>query len=282
MRIDSHQHFWKFDPIRDSWIDQSMEAIQKDFLPPHLKPLLQANKIEACIAVQADQSETETEFLLDCAAKNSFIKGVVGWVDLRAHNVEARLQHYSQNTLFKGVRHIVQAEANDFMLSADFQKGVGKLEEFNLTYDILIFPSQLTAAIALVKKFPNQKFVIDHMAKPEIKLGKIEKWQKHIKTIAQYPNVYCKISGMTTEADWKHWSTKDFYAYLDVVFEVFGTNRIMYGSDWPVCLLAATYKEQLQILETYIKTLSIDEQIKIMGTNAVGFYQVLETKAGNN
>ncbi|MCF7567866.1 amidohydrolase family protein [Sabulilitoribacter arenilitoris] len=275
MKIDAHQHFWKFDPIRDAWIDESMQIIRKDFLPKDLKPILKQNDIDGCVAIQADQSETETEFLLDCAAKNSFIKGVVGWVDLRAENVESRLEFYSKNTLFKGVRHIVQAEANDFMLGKDFQNGISKLEQFNLTYDILIFPPQIESAIDLVNKFPNQKFVIDHIAKPYIRLGKIDNWKTKMIELSKAQNVYCKVSGMVTEADLKHWKTSDFTPYLDVIFSTFGTDRILYGSDWPVCLLAAKYEQQLQLVQDYIKGFSENDKTKILGSNAIKFYNLL-------
>ncbi|MFD1163721.1 amidohydrolase family protein [Hwangdonia seohaensis] len=274
MKIDAHQHFWKFDPVRDAWIDDSMQIIRRDFLPQDLKPILNENNIDGCIAVQADQSETETDFLLDCATQNTFVKGVVGWLDLRTENVEERLAHYSKNTLFKGVRHIVQAEANDFMLGKDFQNGIGKLAPFNLTYDILIFPPQIEDAIALVNKFPNQKFVVDHIAKPYIKSGEIEEWKTKMTELAKAQNVFCKVSGMVTEADLKHWKISDFNPYLDVVFNAFGIDRILYGSDWPVCLLAAQYQEQLHIVQNYVKDFSKEEQSKVFGLNAVKFYNL--------
>ncbi|NVK53559.1 MAG: amidohydrolase family protein [Flavobacteriaceae bacterium] len=272
MNIDAHQHFWKYNPVRDAWIDDSMQVIRRDFLPQDLKPILTANNINGCVAVQADQSETETEFLLECAKQNPFIKGVVGWLDLRAECIEERLEHYSKNKLFKGVRHIVQAEANDFMLREDFQNGISKLNQFNLTYDILVFPQQLDAAITLVNKFPNQKFVVDHIAKPYIKEAKVKGWKANIQELAKAPNVYCKVSGMVTEADLKHWKPSDFKPYLDIVFEAFGANRIIYGSDWPVCLLAAEYEQQLNIVQNYIQDFSEANKAKIMGGNAVEFY----------
>ena len=274
MKIDAHQHFWKYNPIKNAWIDESMKVIRRDFLPKDLKPILSENKIDGCIAVQADQSEAETLFLLKLAEKNSFIKGVVGWVDLCAENIEDRLKYFSKYKKLSGVRHIVQGEPNDFMLRADFQNGISKLKQFNLTYDILVFPTQLFAAIELVKKFPDQLFVIDHIAKPEIKEGKIDSWKNNMERIAKYPNVYCKISGMVTEADLQHWKKEDIIPYLDVVFRAFGTGRIMYGSDWPVCLLAASYKEQLNIVEDYIAEFSTEDKTKIMGENASHFYNL--------
>lgn len=274
MKIDAHQHFWNYDPIRDAWIDESMHVIRKDFLPQDLAPILKTNNIDGCVAVQADQSETETEFLLACAKQNTFIKGVVGWVDLLHNNVEERLAHFSENNLLKGVRHIVQGEADDFMLRHDFQNGISKLEQFNLTYDILVFPTQLEAAITLVNTFPNQKFVLDHIAKPYIKDGKINTWKALIHKLAEAPNVYCKISGMVTEADLKQWKPSDFKPYLDVVFNAFGIDRIMYGSDWPVCLLASQYEQQINIVQNYIKDFSEEEKEKIMGRNAITFYNL--------
>ncbi|WP_242084331.1 amidohydrolase family protein [Aestuariivivens sediminis] len=272
MTLDSHQHFWNYNPVRDAWIDDSMATIRKDFLPQDLQSVLKKNGIDGSIAVQADPSETETEFLLSCAKTSPFIKGVVGWVDLLNDNLEERLSHYSKNKLLKGVRHIVQAEPNDFMLRTDFQHGISKLERFNLTYDILVFPYQLNAAIKLAHRFPNQKFVLDHMGKPFIKTGEIDQWKKDIIALSKASNVYCKVSGMVTEADLTQWKISDFKPYLDVIFEAFGTDRVLYGSDWPVCLLAAKYEQQLRIIQDYIGAFSKHEKAKIMGINARDFY----------
>ncbi len=276
MRIDAHQHFWKYDSFHHAWINESMYPIRKDFMPGDLWPILKENNIDGSIAVQALQSETETEFLLACAEKNAFIKGVVGWLNLLSKNVEERLLHYSKNKLFKGVRHIVQAEADEFMLQPDFQYGLSKLEPNNLTYDILIFPHQLKAACVLVKKFPLQKFVVDHLAKPLIKDGIIDGWKQDIEELAKFPNVHCKVSGFATEADKESWEPSHFKPYLDIIFNAFGTDRILYGSDWPVCLLAADYREQLGVVESYIENFSEEDKKKVMGENAVTFY-ALET-----
>ncbi len=274
MNIDSHQHFWKYDPVKNSWIEDHMKVIRRDFLPLDLQPILKKNAIDGCIAVQADQSEAETEFLLSLAENNSFIKGVVGWVDLKAENIEERLAYFARFEKLKGVRHIVQAEPDDYMLDEKFQRGISLLKQFDLTYDILVFPSQLPASIELVNKFPNQKFVVDHIAKPLIKEGKIENWKKNMESLAKSPNVMCKISGMVTEADWNSWKSKDFDPYLDVIFNAFGANRILFGSDWPVCLLAAEYQQQLEIVENYISHLPNEVQDKIMGGNAINFYSI--------
>ena len=273
-RIDSHQHFWKFDPVRDSWIDETMQNIQRDFLPEDLQPLLKENQFEGCVAVQASQSEEETEFLLDLASKNDFIKGVVGWVDLRNENIEERLQFFSDQKKLKGFRHVVQGEADDFMYGAEFRRGIAALKPFNYTYDILIFERQLPAAISLVKDFPNQKFVIDHIAKPDIKSGSIDSWKNGIEEIAKYDNVWCKISGMVTEANWKNWKPEDLKPYLDVIFENFSVDKLMYGSDWPVLNVASDYNEVVKTLEDYISKFSIEDQNKIWFENANEFYKL--------
>lgn len=274
IKIDAHQHFWVFDPVRDAWIDDTMKVIQRDFLPQDLAPLLGENNIEGCIAVQADQSEKETEFLLDLAANHSIIKGVVGWVDLVAENVADRLAHFANNLLFKGVRHIAQGEADDFLLRPDVQNGIGQLSKFGLTYDILVFQHQLPAAIELVKQFPNQPFVLDHIAKPQISKGIDVNWKANILKLATFPNVSCKLSGMVTETTNFQWTKEEFSPFIEIVFKAFGTDRILYGSDWPVCLLAANYKNQLEIVQNYISTLSQIEQAKVMGNNAVNFYKI--------
>ena len=275
MKLDSHQHFWKYSPQQHNWIDDSMVSLKRDFLPNDLEPHLVKNKIKACVVVQADQSEKETEFLLELATQYEFIKGVVGWVDLRAKNVEERLQFYSQNQYFKGVRHIVQSEKQDFLLDPAFQNGIGKLGNLNLTYDLLIYSHQIEAAIKLVSQFPNQKFVLDHLAKPNIKNGKIDPWKNQIQRLAQFSNVSCKISGMVTEADHSQWKPSDFIPYLDIVFDAFGENRILFGSDWPVCLLAASYQEVYQLITDYTANFSLEQRDKLFGGNAERIYNII-------
>ena len=274
MRIDSHQHFWKFDPVRHAWIDSSMQNIAKDFLPKDLKPLLETNLMDGCIAVQADQSETETQFLLGLAEENSFIKGVVGWVDLSAEDLSQRLEVFSKNTLFKGVRHVLQTEKEGFMLKDPFLRGISELKNFNLTYDILIYPNQLEEARLLIEKNPDQPFVLDHLAKPYIKQQKIKNWASDIKELAKYKNVYCKLSGMVTEADWNHWQFENFKKYLSVAFDTFGSDRLMFGSDWPVCLLAGSYEHVVKIIDLFIENLEQEEKNNIMGGNACNFYNL--------
>lgn len=274
IRVDAHQHFWHFDPVRDVWIDDSMKIIQRDFLPEDLQPIFVANDIDGCVAIQADQSEAETAFLLKLAADHTFIKGVVGWVDLVADNLENRLAHFAKNPFFKGVRHIAQGEVDDFLLRKDVHKGIRSLAKFGLTYDILIFSHQLPAAIELVQLFPEQPFVLDHMAKPKISEGLSEDWRLHINQLAAFPNVCCKLSGMVTETTDFQWLKNDFKPFLDLIISAFGTNRLLYGSDWPVCLLAASYQEQMAIIEDYIATFSEHERARIMGGNAIEFYNL--------
>ena len=274
MIIDSHQHFWHYDPVRDAWIDESMRIIARDFLPKDLKPILKESRVEGCVAVQADQSEEETHFLLSLAVQNPFVKGVVGWVDLKADDLPERLAYFSKNPLFKGVRHILQAEKEGYMLQDSFLNGISLLKDFNLTYDILIYPHQIKEAIELVKKNPEQPFVIDHLAKPYIKDKKIKQWASDIKQLAAFEKVHCKLSGMITEADWNHWQSNDFNDFMSEVLEAFGTDRIMFGSDWPVCLLAGSYPHVIRIVEDFIQNLSPVDRNKIMGENARNFYRL--------
>lgn len=275
MILDAHQHFWKFDPVRDAWIDNSMRILQRDFLPPELKQVLSENGVDGCIAVQADQSETETRFLLDLAAEYDFVKGVVGWVDLRAANIGARLDYFAQFPKLKGFRHIVQGEADvNFMLRPAFRRGMALLEKHGLTYDILVFPHQLGAALELVKSCPNQKFVIDHLAKPYIKDRFFDGWAALMRELSRCDNVWCKVSGLVTEADWAHWKYEDFVPYLDLAFETFGPRRLMYGSDWPVCLLGGSYCEVRGILTRYLESFTAAEKDMVWGQNAIDFYNL--------
>jgi len=281
LKIDSHQHFWKFDPVRDSWIDDSMAAIRRDFMPGDLKPILDKFAVNGCVAVQADHSETGTEFLLSLADQYDFIKGVVGWVDLQAANVSERLAHYRQFKKLKGFRHVLQGEPDRaLMLSPRFTKGIGALKIYDYTYDILIFPDQLGYTHQFVKTFGGHRFVIDHIAKPDIKNKNIDRWANGIKAIAKFENVWCKVSGMVTEADRQNWVLSDFEPYLDTVFEAFGTNRVMFGSDWPVCNVAGGYQQMLSVVKNYVSKLSADEQARFWGLNAVNFYKLeFEQKA---
>ncbi len=274
-RIDSHQHFWQYNPQKHDWITDDMKVIQRDFLPSDLLPILQKNNIDGCISVQADQTEDETDFLLELSDNHDFIRGIVGWVDLRADNIYERLEHYSQFKKLKGFRHIVQSETDtEFMLRPKFKNGITALALYDFTYDILIYHYQLEQAIQFVKLFPNQKFVLDHLGKPDIKSGEYALWQTNIKKLALHQNVFCKISGMITEGEWDDWKPSDFKVYLDTIVKAFGTERLMYGSDFPVCTLAATYEAQLNIITVYFSTFTNLEKKKIMGDNASKFYGI--------
>ena len=282
MNIDSHQHFWRYDAVRDAWITDSMAVLKRDFLPEHLAPELDANGIDASIAVQADQSENETMYLLGLAEKNPRIAGVVGWVDFRAPDVGRRLEHFSHFPKLRGFRHIAQSEPDDrFLAQEQFVTGAAQLRTFGFVYDILIYPKQLPAAIELAARLPDQRFVVDHLAKPEIKGAKTAPWAVQIRTMAQNKNVFCKLSGMVNEADWKRWKADDFKPYLDIVFDAFGPDRLMFGSDWPVCLLAATYRQVKQLIAGYVKEFSRSDQQNIFGGNAARFYGLKAMQHGS-
>lgn len=274
-KVDAHQHFWQYDPEKHGWISERMEVLKKDFMPPDLKKEMEAVDIDSCIAIQADQTEKETQFLLSLAEEYGFIDGIVGWLDIQAHDFNKKLERFVQHEKFKGLRHIVQDEPDDrFLLQPDFLNGMSILGHYHLPYDILIYARHLPVAVEFASKFPDQKFVVDHIAKPKIEEQKIEDWENGIRELAQHPQMYCKVSGMVTEADWKHWKTEDFKRYLDVIFDAFGMDKLMFGSDWPVCTLAAGYDEVVQLLEEYIAPLPAKEQQLILGGNAKRFYNL--------
>jgi L-fuconolactonase len=272
--IDAHVHFWNYNKTRDAWITDEMKVLQKDFLPGDLQNELSENNVEGIVAVQADQSENETQFLLDLAETNSTIKGIVGWVDLQNKNIEEKLLYYVNVPKIKGFRHIVQSENNGFLRNKKFLNGVGYLKKFDFTYDILIYENQLKEAIGFVNKFPGQKFIIDHCAKPSIKNKSMAEWKKLIKEIAENENVFCKISGLITEAKWNQWNEKDLYPYLDSVFESFSTERLLFGSDWPVMLVSGTYSKWKNFLENYMNQFSSEDKKKVFSENAIKFYNL--------
>ncbi|GAA4307130.1 amidohydrolase family protein [Mucilaginibacter gynuensis] len=275
LKIDSHQHFWIYDPVKDAWITDDMSVIQRDFLPDNLAPLLQYNHISGCVAIQADQSDKESDFLLGLAKDSHIIRGVVGWVDFQADDIESRLEHYSRFPKLKGFRHVLQAEPDvRFMLGAKFMHGISLLKKYDFTYDILIKPQHLQAAAEFVAAFPEQRFVIDHLAKPLIKDGLIDEWQEGIGRLAKFPNVYCKVSGFVTEADWHSWQAADFIPYFDIVFNSFGLKRVMFGSDWPVNVLAGGYNRALKVLTDYTAKFTETEQAQFWGQNAMDFYRL--------
>ena len=270
--IDSHQHFWKYHPQNHAWINEDMKIIQKDFLPEELSSIFDKEHIDGCVSVQVDQTEAETQFQIELAKDNPFIKGVVGWINLMNPSIEATLEKYQDKPIVKGFRHILQGEAKGFMLQPKFIDGLKALANNNYTYDLLIYHHQIPDALKLLKELDSFKIVVDHIAKPDIKNSHITEWEKNIKALANYPNVYCKISGMTTEADWKNWTAQDLTPYLDIVVEAFGTNRLMFGSDWPVCLVASSYHQWLRTVKDYFSTFTKEEQAKIFATNCESFY----------
>lgn len=275
MIIDSHQHFWRYNAENHAWINDDMSVIKRDFLPKDLKPIYDTHGIDGCVVVQVDQNEVENEFLLALARQHTFIKGIIGWVDFRAANISDRLSFYSSIKLIKGFRHIVQGEPDKrFLMGEFFCRGIAGLRQHNFTYDILVYAHQLEQVEEFVKRFPNQPFIIDHLAKPSIKEKSIEDWRQRMTRIAKNENVYCKLSGMVTEADWNKWNYNDLQPYMEAVLEVFGTKRLVYGSDWPVCLVAASYERQINVVRQFISRLSAAEQAEIMGENAIRFYHL--------
>jgi L-fuconolactonase len=274
MRIDSHQHFWRYSAAEYPWIQVDW-LIRRDFLPADLEPALTSCGLDGSIAVQARQTLEETRWLLELAEASPFIKGVVGWVDLRSPRLEEQLAEFTNRPKLVGVRHVVQDEPDDrFMVRADFQRGVAKLAQFGLTYDILLFPRQLPAAVELVRAVPEQRFVLDHIAKPLIRDGVLSPWQEQLRAIAALPNVMCKVSGLVTEARWQGWKPDDFRPYLDAVFEAFGPDRLMFGSDWPVALLAANYQQVFALARDYVARGGEVVEAKVFGLNASRFYDL--------
>jgi L-fuconolactonase len=275
MKIDTHQHFWRYNTAQYLWMGENMGSLRRDYLPGHLAPLLKSAGIDGTVAVQARQQLEESYWLLELANQNPFIKGVVGWVDLCNPKVTEQLEKLAPHTKFRGVRHVIHDEPDDrFMMREDFRRGLSQLNKHGLTYDLLLFPRHLPVACELLKLFPEQQFVLDHIAKPLIKERKLKPWRTDIRRLAKFTNVYCKVSGLVTEAHWTHWNRADFRPYLDVVFESFRTKRIMIGSDWPVCTLAGTYTEVVQVFCDYVTQLSETEQADVWCNNAQGFYGV--------
>jgi L-fuconolactonase len=275
MIIDAHQHFWRYNLERHGWITDEMATIRRDFLPKELEQLYRQNDIDGCVAVQVEQTEAESEYLLAFSRMHEFIRGIVGWVDLRASDIKERLDYYSGEKKMKGFRHIVQGESDpDFLSGDDFCRGIGLLKSYEFTYDILVYHHQLSQVQSFVRKFPGQSFIIDHIAKPAIARHEMKQWAADMRAIASHGNVYCKVSGMVTEADVNNWTYDDLAPYIDVVLECFGPSRLVYGSDWPVCLVAASYEEQFGVVKKAIDKLSPAEKKQILGENAIRFYHL--------
>lgn len=273
MRIDAHQHFWNYSAAEYPWIGQGT-PLERDWMPDALEREAAKVHIDGSVAVQARQTVEESRWLLKLAAASQFIKGVVGWVDLQSLTVEDDLASLSREAKFVGVRHVVQSEPADFMLKPEFLRGLGKLKQFNLAYDLLLFPKHLPSAVRVAQQLPEQRFVLDHIAKPLIRAGIIQPWKNDIRELAKQPNVSCKISGLVTEAKLAGWKKEDFRPYLDVVFETFGEDRVMFGSDWPVCLLAGSYDDVHGLAADFFNQFSETVRGKFFGGNAARIYRI--------
>jgi L-fuconolactonase len=271
-RIDAHQHFWRYDPVEYDWIDDRMDRLKRDFLPADLQPELAASGFTACLAVQARQTPDETRSLLALADAHDFIAGVVGWVDLRSPALEDELDALSGHPKLVGVRHIVQSEPGDFLARADVRRGIARLRPFDLVYDVLIYERQFPAAVDFVAAFPDQPFVLDHLGKPDIRHGRLDDWAAQLRAIARHPHVSCKLSGLVTEADWQHWTPAALRPYLETAIDAFGPARLMIGSDWPVCTVAASYRQVVQLVEDVIAGWSPTERDAVLGGTARRVY----------
>jgi len=277
VRVDSHQHFWRYDPAEYDWIDERMSVLKRDFLPEHLRPQLQQAGFDGCVAVQARQTLEETRFLLELADRSPFVVGVVGWVDLRSSDVAGQLARFRGRQKLVGLRHIVQAEPDDrFLLGSDFCRGVEMLQRLGYAYDILIYPHHLKVATEFARRFPGMRFVLDHLAKPDIRNGRLDDWRRDLSALAAQPHVFCKLSGLVTEADWRRWTADEIRPCLEAAFDCFGPERLMIGSDWPVCTLAADYARTMGVVLDYLERRSAAERAGVLGGNAVRFWKLEE------
>jgi L-fuconolactonase len=272
-KIDAHHHLWQYDKKNYGWIDQNMRVLRRDFLPADLETEMRSAGMDGAVAVQARQTLSETAWLLDLADQSSFIRGVVGWAPIASENFSADLDHLHSCRKLKGLRHVIQDEPDDnFILDPSFNRGIARLKDTGLVYDILIFERHLPAAIHFVDRHPRQTFVLDHVAKPRIRERVMDPWRCNIAELAKRDNVYCKISGMVTEADWVGWRQEDLWPYLEVVLKVFGPQRLMVGSDWPVCLLATSYIGWFEVLNDFLGKLAVTERERIFGGTASEVY----------
>ena len=266
--VDAHLHLWQYDPVEYAWIDGTMSPLRRDFLPADAQDVMRRAGVDACIAVQARQTLEETRWLLELADQNPCIAGVVGWVDLESDELGTQLDAFTSHARLVGVRHIVQAEPDDFLARPRFRRGIAQLARTGLSYDILVYARQMPAAVSFAAAFPDQHFVLDHVGKPDIRHGEYRHWQTHLVRLAEMPNVWCKLSGLVTEADWRNWTHGMLRPYLDAALDAFGPARLMMGSDWPVCTLAASYSAVLDLIEAAIGEYSADEQAQILGGTA--------------
>jgi L-fuconolactonase len=273
-QVDAHQHFWIYNQREYGWIEEAMAPLRRDFLPAELKPQMEGTGFQGSILVQVRETVEETRWLLELAETNAFILGVVGWVDLCSPQLGEQLKLFAGKPKLIGIRHILQGEPDGFLQRPDFLRGVSILEEFDLAYDILIYAKQLPATSEFVSRFPRQRFVLDHLAKPLIKSGEVAGWARGIRELASFTNVYAKVSGLVTEANWQAWKPEDVRPYLDVAFECFGTTRLMIGSDWPVCTVAASYERVMNLLEDYLQKYAGEEREAVLGGNAAKFWRL--------
>jgi len=277
MKLDAHQHFWQYDPVRYAWLTNDLATLRRDYTPADLQPLLAAQGLEGCVLVESEPSEAATERLLHEAAQHDFIKGVVGWVDLQAADIAERLGYYQQFSKLKGFRHYLQSEPDRALLRQPaFRRGIAALGASGFAFDLLILPDQLGYAGELAAAFPHQRFVLDHLAKPNIREQQFADWAAALRALAAHQNVWCKVSGLVTEADWHQWQPPDFRPYLDTAFEAFGPGRTMFGSDWPMCEVAGGYAAVVSLVRQYVAALSAPEQALFWGDTATTFYQLTE------
>lgn len=275
MKLDAHQHFWEYNPQEYPWMKAGSEALKTNYLPKDLKPLLDSIGFDGCISVQARQMTKETDWLLGLAREHDFIKGVVGWVDLCSEEVGNQLESYKNQKMFLGVRHVLEDEPDDdFMLQESFKRGLSLLADYGLTYDLLIKPRHIQNAIKIVEEFPQQPFVVDHIAKPLVKDGILSPWREDIRELANHKDLYCKVSGITTLAAWGAWTAEQFTPYLDVIFDAFGPDRLMIGSDWPPSTLSGEYAKVMGIVIEYCRQFDAATQDKVLGGNCADFYGV--------
>ena len=275
MKIDAHQHFWNYDPIKHSWINDEMKVIKRDFSPGDLAPLLKELKFDGTIAVQADETMAETEFLLGLAKKNDYIKAVVGWVDLLKDDVEDELLMLKPQQKLTGFRCIMQVTEDEaYLKNPVFLKNVSRLNQFDFTYDLLVFHQQMESLVRFTDKLPDNRLILDHIGKPDIKNRDIKQWKEHLRILSANPNIYCKLSGMLTEADYQHWTYDDIMPYMEISAEYFGIDRLCFGSDWPVCLLAGSFKQVHDVVDRFAEQLNSTEREKIFGTNTAAFYKI--------
>lgn len=275
MRLDGHQHFWRYNRADYVWMDERMDALRHDFMPPDLLPLLQGIGFDGTIAVQARQMICETEWLLELANAHPYVVGVVGWLDFESTKIDEMLDYYSAFPKLRGLRELIHDMPDDRYTTSDVhRRAVARLAVYGLTYDLLIRPQHLPAAVDLAREFSEQPFVVDHLAKPSLDGGAIEPWRNGIRTLANCDNVCCKLSGLVTEAAWGQWTTADFRPYLEVALDAFGADRLMIGSDWPVCTLSSSYSETMNVVISFTNQLTEGERDSILGGCAARFYGV--------